>query len=279
MSSDTTNHLYISELTAMQDMNILKNAEITSHWHHRDYQSPTDLVKDRWDLLANIGRLESSLCAWCVEGGREGKPLPQHFDDYEKHLRELSRSRVLLGHTAQSLRQPMRPLPHSLVGTTLLGAVTSLPAKRAKLQEALEKSETRVRRLLAAKTTITDRIEHKYHHRSRSSCAVPSMYWVPQGFEEFGGGGGGGGSDARISAAEPNAHAQDDNDDDEQCDQDAAALLDFSRAAGYWVKANWGLPEQTSWASLRSMEEDIAEKKEMIAAIDAALSKTKLKVK
>ena len=267
-------------------MDILKNAEIISHWHRRDYQSPKDLVKDRWDLLANIGRLESSLCAWCAEGGREGKPLPQRFDDYEKHLRELSRSRVLLGHTARSLRQPMRPLPRSSAGTTLLGAVTALPAKRAKLQEALEKSEARVRRLVAAKTTVgrpeeqdTDRIEHKYHYRSRSSCAVPSTYWVPQGFEEFGGGGGGSGSDARISATEPNANAHDDNDDDERSDHDAAALLDFSRAAGYWVKANWRLPERTAWASLRSMEEDIADKKEIIAAIDAALFKTKLKLK
>ena len=62
-------YLYgISELTAVEGMDILKNAEIISHWHRRDYQSPKDLVKDRWDLLANIGRLESSLCAWCAEG-------------------------------------------------------------------------------------------------------------------------------------------------------------------------------------------------------------------
>ena len=51
----------------------------------------------------------------------------------------------------------------------------------------------------------------------------------------------------------------------------------IAHAKGHWVRAGGGTPEEDAWPSLRALEEDVSDRREMVAAINAAAAAAALK--
>ena len=51
----------------------------------------------------------------------------------------------------------------------------------------------------------------------------------------------------------------------------------IAHAKGHWVRAGGGTPEEDAWPSLRALEEDVSDRREMVPAINAAAAAAALK--